>query len=41
MAYIPEQGDIILIDFNLQAGHEQKRTFYLPAFLNNSKVKEN
>lgn len=24
MAYIPEQGDIILIDFNPQAGHEQK-----------------
>ncbi len=25
MAYIPEQGDIILIDFNPQAGHEEKR----------------
>lgn len=24
MAYVPEQGDIILIDFNPQAGHEQK-----------------
>ncbi len=24
MTYIPEQGDIILIDFNLQTGHEQK-----------------
>ena len=24
MAYIPEQGDIIYIEFNPQAGHEQK-----------------
>ena len=24
MAYIPEQGDIILLEFNSQAGHEQK-----------------
>ncbi|UNC92072.1 type II toxin-antitoxin system PemK/MazF family toxin [Candidatus Contubernalis alkaliaceticus] len=24
MAYIPEQGDIILLEFNPQAGHEQK-----------------
>lgn len=24
MEYIPEQGDIILIDFNPQAGHEQQ-----------------
>jgi mRNA interferase MazF len=24
VAYIPKQGDIILIDFNPQAGHEQK-----------------
>jgi len=24
MPYIPEQGDIIILDFNPQAGHEQK-----------------
>ena len=24
MGYIPEQGDIILLEFDLQAGHEQK-----------------
>lgn len=24
MSFIPEQGDIILIDFNPQAGHDQK-----------------
>ncbi len=24
MTYIPEQGDIILLEFNPQAGHEQK-----------------
>lgn len=24
MAYIPEQGDIIFLEFDLQAGHEQK-----------------
>lgn len=24
MAYISEQGDIILIDFNPQAGHDQQ-----------------
>ncbi len=24
MRYIPEQGDIILLDFNPQAGHEQQ-----------------
>ena len=24
MAYVPEQGDIVFIEFNPQAGHEQK-----------------
>lgn len=24
MAYIPEQGDIVILDFDPQAGHEQK-----------------
>lgn len=25
MSYIPKQGDIIILDFDPQAGHEQKK----------------
>lgn len=31
MGYIPKQEDIVFLDFNPQAGHEQKGT--RPAFL--------
>jgi mRNA interferase MazF len=31
MGYVPEQGDIILLEFDPQAGHEQKGT--RPAFV--------
>jgi len=36
MAYIPEQGDIVLLEFDPQAGHEQKGR--RPAFVASNNI---
>lgn len=38
--YLPEQGDIVLLDFNLQAGHEQqgRRPAYIASNLDYNRI---